>query len=165
MEHLPSIVKRFFPLSVCLALLACTTPTHTPPVSGPTAVILFKKYPDLQMNAFTYEQAADCSGRQMVLSTRDDYDKKVVVPAERPLSISFGYQLGVTFTYNGFVVSGCSPMGTFVPKADESYTAYGTIDRNGCILHIERADSGQPVKYETRQRRGAPLNDASSFCH
>jgi hypothetical protein len=144
-----------------LGLAACATPQYKSPHSGKTATLTVE--PIGVMNAFAYQTAATCSGRQMILSTKDSVGvaKSVQVPVGEPLSITLVWDTGTRPAYGGIEFTGCAPTVTFTPNDGETYFI-GPNSRSSCSLHL-RDGNESDVTY-TQRSYSAGATEASSFC-
>jgi hypothetical protein len=144
-----------------LGLSACATPQYKSPQFGKTVTLTVE--PIGAMNAFAYQTAATCSGRQMILSTKDPVGvaKSVQVPAGEPLSITLVWDTGTRPAYGGIEFTSCAPTVTFTPSDGETYFV-GPSSRSVCSLSL-RDSNGSAVAYDQRSYSGG-ATESSSFC-
>jgi hypothetical protein len=144
-----------------LVLAGCATPQYKAPQSGKTATMTIE--PIGVMNAFSYQTAATCSGRQMILSTKDPVGvaKSIQIPAGEPFSLSMVWDTGMRAGIGGTEFTSCAPTITFIPADGETYFV-GPGSRSTCSLHL-RSGNETSVAYTPRSYAGG-ATESSSFC-
>jgi hypothetical protein len=155
-------------LIAAVGVAGCAS-SYIPPASGPTAQVTFKKYKDVTTGIQLYDQAETCSSRHNIALLRSDPEKRIAVKADAPLSITMSIDKAIIPTPIGFIVRGCNPTVTFVPKGGASYTAELVTQQDMCSIKVtqltsdgtasEIADVAAKVR---KWKRG--FSESSSFC-
>lgn len=144
-----------------LMLTSCATPRYQQPQSGTTAVL--RLLPVGKTNAFSYQRASICTGRQMVISTKDPEGapKVITIPAQEAFTLTLAWDTHASFSNSAIEFKGCAPTVTFVPEAGRKYVAGPSTDGQ-CALYL-RDDAGTAVQ-ATQRRWKTGLSESSSFC-
>lgn len=163
-------VRYFSTVLVATASIAGCASTYTPPTSGDTAHITFKKYKDATTSIQTYDDAQTCSSRHSIALMRAEAQKTTVaVKASAPLSITMSVDRAIIPLPIGFVVRGCNPTVTFNPKNGASYTAELVTDHDMCSIKLAQINADETTNDVAegsvtirKWKRG--FDESSSFC-
>jgi hypothetical protein len=155
-------------LVVAISITGCAS-TYTPPTSGDTAHITFKKYKDTTTGIQIYDQAETCSSRHDVALLGTELKKSIDVKASSPLSITMSVDRAIIPLPIGFIVRGCNPTVTFSPQNGASYIAELVTGNDMCSIKLTQISPDQTtidlsegaVKMRHRKRG---FDESSSFC-
>src|SRR5882757_10092531 len=129
-------------LVAAISITGCAS-TYTPPTSGDTAHITFKKYKDTTTGIQIYDQAETCSSRHNVALLGTELKKSITVKASTSLSITMSISRAIIPLPIGFVVRGCNPTVTFAPQNGASYMAELVTGNDMCSIKLTQIGPDQ----------------------
>jgi hypothetical protein len=148
---------------ISLALSGCIT-TFSDVTSGDAATMHFSNGTYRKMSLFIYDDAAECMGRRVLKPLLGPgEERKLVVPANRELALTFANSLDYHTRCNGTF--------SFTPLAGKTYEIQTRLESDQCTQYqvLERADgegrSGavHPVTVHLRKWKH-PVMEASPSC-
>lgn len=153
-------------LLATVMLTGCYT-LYVDPATGPTAAITFEKDFLPKSSVATYINAEDCSGGRIIVSPILDRTPSMTknFTSGKPVSLSFGADLGGSVSAQGMTFYGCNRTITFTPLEGEKYRASFSASSGQCELRIRKSDGTRLRPDEYRMRQWIrPFLDTGSFC-
>ncbi|WP_156184331.1 hypothetical protein [Cellvibrio sp. pealriver] len=148
-------------ISVVVSGCAIGPSKYLAPTSGPVATLTFQNNGGHgASNPGVFNKYKNCQGLSIIRpAIASGNQSSISVPANGPISISFGYSI----TYNSY----CNLLATFEPEKNASYLVRinSTPDGEKCYLEMFKSTNSQltPVNFEVRNPIGI-FGPNSPYC-